>query len=210
MQEPPTQVASQGLDAFQQLADATDEELVVIALHSRHDLQAGRLRINSAVANRRAAGNSQRPALHAVVAGNNFGNDDGRNIKNGFAGLELSWQLYDGGAARGRKRQASAAVNKATQTLADAELRVAEQVRTSSSAVRSASARLERGRKGLSLAEEAYRIQVLNYENGKGTVNDLLDAQAALFNARAQLVRDDNDLTASHIALALATGQPMQ
>ncbi|HQB84725.1 MAG TPA: TolC family protein, partial [Candidatus Rifleibacterium sp.] len=68
-------------------------------------------------------------------------------------------------------------------------------------------ARLERSRRALELAEEAYRIQVLNYEHGKGTVNDLLDAQAALFNSRAQLVRDENDLLTARMALSLASGR---
>lgn len=206
MAEPPVRVASQGLEIFSQIEGSSDEDLIAMALQSRQDLNAGRLRVAGARASSRVAERGQRPALHAIVAGNNYGNDNGRTINNGFAGLELSWQFFDGGATRGRKRQADATVSKASQILAEAELRVAEQVRVSSSAVRSASARLQRSRKGLGLAEEAYRIQVLNYEYGKGTVNDLLDAQAALFNARAQLIKDENDLTAARIALTLATG----
>lgn len=130
-------------------------------------------------------------------------------MENGFAGMEFGWQFGDGGQARGKKRTARAAADKERLLLQDAELRVSEQVRTAFSSIKSAAAKLARSQKGLSLAEEAYRIELLNYEHGKGTINDLLDAQSALFTARAQLIRDENDLVAARLAMALATGQPV-
>lgn len=207
MEQAPERVASQGIALLPQTEVASESELIRLALESRPDLKAGRLRIDGSRAAERAAGSSRRPTLHAIAAGSSFGNDSGRNIRNGYLGVELSWQLIDGGVASGRRKQAAAAVGKASQMLVDAELRVVEQVRVSLSAVKTAASRLEKSRRGLELADEAYRIQVLNYEHGKGTVNDLLDAQAALFNARALLIRDENELIAARMALALATGQ---
>ncbi|NCB40634.1 MAG: TolC family protein, partial [Erysipelotrichia bacterium] len=103
----------------------------------------------------------------------------------------------------------TANTSKETHLLRESELRVNEQVRIATSAIESAGARLVRSQKGLALAEEAYRIELLNYEHGKGTVNDLLDAQAALFTARSLLIRDQNDLVAARLAVTLALGQPI-
>lgn len=207
LEKVPEKVGSQGIEIYADAADIDEEELIAVALQGRYDLQAGRARIEGAKSGRKSAEKGQQPALNLLAAGNSYGNDTGKTINNGFVGLELSWTLSDGGLTRGRRRQLVAVESRAVQLLNDAELRVAEQVRIGVSAMRSAAARFARSQRGLELAEEAYRIQTLNYDYGKGTVNDLLDAQSALFNARAQLIRDENDLLAARIALSLATGR---
>ncbi|HPW58796.1 MAG TPA: efflux RND transporter permease subunit [Candidatus Rifleibacterium sp.] len=206
-QRAPEKVASEGIDIYAVAIDQTEDELLQTALQQRSDLIAGRLRVVGAGRAVRASDTGRQPVLNLLATGNSYGNDTGRTLNNGFVGIEFSWQLTDGGAAGGRRRQALAAEAKAKQLLFEAELRVAEQIRIGLSAAKTAIARLERSRLALELAEEAYRIQALNYEHGKGTVNDLLDAQAALFNARAQLVRDENDLLTARMALSLASGR---
>jgi outer membrane protein TolC len=207
LSEAPAKVLPNGIDSFTNTTDLDESELIEVAIQDRPDVKAGRARVEGAASARKSAELSAQPSLNLLAAGNSYGNDTGKSINNGFVGLELSWQLSDGGLTSGRRRQFAAAETRAQQLLHDAQLRVAEQVRVSLSAMRSASARFARSCRGLELAEEAYRIQTLNYEHGKGTVNDLLDAQSALFNARAQLIRDENDLLAARIALSLATGR---
>ena len=209
MPQPPMAVASDSIEVIIKLPEAEPDEFLQIALGNRPDLEAQKARTAAARHEKRAATLSTNPVLTAVITGNRYGNDHGKNVNNGFAGLELGWQLEDGGLTRARKRIAMASADRESHLLREAELKVSEQVRVAVSAIESSSARLARSQKGLRLAEEAYRIELLNYEYGKGTVNDLLDAQAALFTARALLIRDQNDLVASRLAMALAIGQPI-
>lgn len=209
MAQAPSAIASASLENLVGISEDDLETLIELALSKRPDLTAQKARIVAARNEYKAADRGQQPTLNAVVTGNRYSSESSDVVANGFAGLEFGWQFGDGGQSQGKKRIAKAAVDKEKFLLQDAELKVAEQVRTAFSAVNAAVARLARSQKGLSLAEEAYRIELLNYEYGKGTVNDLLDAQSALFTARAQLIRDENDLLAARLAMALATGQPI-
>jgi len=209
MAQTPSAIASASLENLVSIADNELEMLIELALNQRPDLTAQKAKIAAARNEYKAADRGQQPTLNAVLSGNRYSAESGDSVANGFAGLEFTWQFSDGGQSQGKKRIAKAAVDKEKILLHDAKLKVAEQVRTAFSAISAAVAKLARSQKGLSLAEEAYRIELLNYEHGKGTVNDLLDAQSALFTARAQLIRDENDLLAARLAMLLATGQPI-
>jgi outer membrane protein TolC len=209
MPQTPTGIASDSIETIIQFPDVRPEEYLLTALANRPDLLAQKAKVAAAQYERKVAASVNSPVLNAVVTGNQYGDDTGKSVNNGFAGLEFGWQIGDGGLTRARKKIARANATKEGLLLRESELRVSEQVRISSSAIESAGARLARSQKGLALAEEAYRIELLNYEHGKGTVNDLLDAQAALFTARSLLIRDQNDLVGARLAMTLALGQPI-
>lgn len=209
MSQTPTGIASDSIETIIQFPDIKPEDYLLTALAHRPDLLAQKAKVEATRNERKAAATGNQPVLNAVVAGNQYGNDGGKVVNNGFAGLELGWQFSDGGLTRSRKKIANANTTKENHLLRESELRVNEQVRIATSAIESAGARLVRSQKGLALAEEAYRIELLNYEHGKGTVNDLLDAQAALFTARSLLIRDQNDLVAARLAMTLALGEPI-
>jgi len=209
MENPPQGIASDSIKGMIELPDISPENYMQAALSQRHDIIAQKSKAKAAVYEKKFAVAGNNPVLNAVATGNRYGGNSGKNANNGFAGLELGWQIGDGGLSRARQKNAAANAAKEEHLLRDSELKVSEQVRISASAIDSVLARLTRSQKGLLLAEEAYRIELLNYEHGKGTVNDLLDAQAALFTARSLLIRDQNDLIAARLAMLLALGEPI-
>jgi outer membrane protein len=73
-------------------------------------------------------------------------------------------------------------------------------------AVDDAERRVAIARAATSSAEEALRLVRTRYENQLGRAIDVLDVQAALNGARADLVRAENDLLRAHADLELAAG----
>ncbi|HNV70779.1 MAG TPA: efflux RND transporter permease subunit, partial [Candidatus Ozemobacteraceae bacterium] len=181
--------------------DADVELLVQKAMNRRADVEAARLATHGAKKQVQAQQKGTRPQLFLNATANRYGDGSGWGRELGFVGAEVQWTLDDGGRTRARVRQARAQADQATERERLAELKVAEQVRVAAANVRSAKARCLRNQANLRLAAEAFRIEQLKYEQGKGTINDVLDAEAAKFFAEAQVIRSHNEALAAQIAL---------
>jgi len=106
----------------------------------------------------------------------------------GYLGVTLDWNLWDWGK-RGDDVDAARAVHRQSQ-LAEAALgeQVAVDTRATWQAARTARATLEVAARGLAAAAEAQRLQAARFAHGAATTVELLDAETALANARAQEV----------------------
>lgn len=182
-------------------------ELEISAIEHRPDLQALELELKASGYDVIAAKKILQPQLNLIATLNRYGDKTGWGIANGFAGVEIAWPILDGGLSRGKIKVTKAVQNKTAARLNDMILNIKDQVRVAFSAVETGKTKIERSRKGLSLAEEAYRIELLTYEAGKGTINDLLDAQSEVFSTRARLIQDKNDLIVANLSLSLAIGK---
>jgi outer membrane protein TolC len=121
-------------------------------------------------------------------------------------GMGLSWNLFDG-----LRREAAAAKAADDRSKAQAHYRGMEdfaafQVTRAYLSVEEAARRVEIARAAVDAAEEGTRLIKARYENQLSRVIDLLDAQAALHSARADLVRAENDLRQSRAQLEYASG----
>lgn len=183
------------------------EQMLEKALAERSDYLALQSELGAAGFSEKAARKGKSPAVSLIANANRYGDKSLWGVANGFAGIEIGFPILDGGLVESRTRLARSQNDKAATRVAELRLQILEQIRVAVSALKSARARIERSKKGLELAEEAYRIELLTYENGKGTVNDLLDAQAEVFSARARLIQDENTLVISHLSLQLAAGK---
>jgi outer membrane protein TolC len=74
-------------------------------------------------------------------------------------------------------------------------------------AVRAAASAITVGRTATASAEEAYRVTEALLKAGSATTTDLLDAQAALTAARANLARAGYSYALRRVNLARATGE---
>ncbi|MFZ2955282.1 MAG: efflux RND transporter permease subunit [Candidatus Ozemobacteraceae bacterium] len=194
----------EGLPAFD-AGLATDAELLVqIALEQRVDLTALRFAVDGARRLEQAGRSGKSPQLFFNATANRYGDRTGWGREIGFVGAEFQWTLEDGGRNNGKTTQAVSQRNAALAKLRRAELRVAEQVRTALANLGSSRIRMERNEANVKLAAEAFRIEQLKYEQGRGTVNDVLDAESAMFQAEGLLIRSRNELLAARIALDLA------
>lgn len=122
------------------------------------------------------------------------------------AGLRVSWPIFTGGA-----RSAAVRAAEARAAAADADVRLTElsvgQARTAAeTAVAEATARRAALATSVERWEEVVRIEGLALEAGAGVQSDYLNAQAALFQARAGLTAAVNQEARARLALARAMG----
>ena len=124
-----------------------------------------------------------------------------------FAGLQLTWPLFQGFLTRGQVREADAALEglRAQRTGLVQEVWVA--VQQAACAVRSAKEGLQAAEDVLANANERLRLAEGRYVAGAGSIIELQDAQLQSTRAAAQKVGAEYDLAAARAQLALALGR---
>ncbi len=180
----------------------SSDELVAVSLENRNELKLSQAEYEKAEASLRLARSSYLPSVGAFTSyqmnsrDTPFGNDnDSWN-----AGVALTWQLFDG-FRRGRERDKAVAEKSSAAELLEHSKRESV-LRLKESYLRSEEMgkRLEVAANALQDAEETVRLLTRRFENSLASMVELLDAQTALNQTRA-------DLTESEANLALARGQ---
>lgn len=107
------------------------------------------------------------------------------------AGLSLKWQLFDGFRSNSERKRAASGESAAREMLESTTKDVRYQLKESYLRRDEAGKRLEVARHSLLDAEETVRLLARRYENSLATMVELLDAQTALNQARANLVETE-------------------
>ncbi len=121
------------------------------------------------------------------------------------AGIRVSLNVFSGGLVSAEVARARAKREAAAEALHGLMLKAESQVYAALSSLREAGARIALAGKARMTAAEAYKIETLRYRKGTGTVTDLLKAQAAWWQAKAQYIRALFDRQQAVTALRLAT-----
>ena len=116
------------------------------------------------------------------------------------AGVSLKWQLFEGFRTSSERKQALSGQSAAREMLESVTKDVRYQVKESYIRRDEAGKRLEVAKNALLDAEETVRLITKRYENSLATLVELLDAQTALNQSRANLVETE-------AGYALAGGQ---
>jgi len=152
-----------------------------------------------------------RPSLQAFGGygshSSSFFSDLSRDISGWQAGVQLSWDLFDGGLTRGKVSQARALHEKAQVEIDDAKRRIELEVRTAYSNLLEAWEVLESQKKVQEQAQEALRLARVRAEAGTGTQLDVLSAQTALTEARTTQIQAQRDYAVARARLERAMGQ---
>jgi outer membrane protein TolC len=135
-----------------------------------------------------------------------FFNDLARDVSGWQAGVQLSWDVFDGGLSRGKVSQARALYEKAQVETDDATRRIELEVRTAYSNLLEAWEVLESQKKVQEQAQEALRLAGARAEAGSGTQLDVLSAQTALTEARTTQIQAQRDYTVARDRLERAIG----
>jgi outer membrane protein len=99
------------------------------------------------------------------------------------AGIQIDIPLFRGGATRTRLAQARLKVRQAEERLRDVKLRINEELQKAFANMEDSLNRLTVTDKSVALAQETLRIEQARYQEGKNTINDVLDAQAAMLRS---------------------------
>ncbi len=176
------------------------------ALANHAGLQALRGLNDAASAAVEATRAGQRPQLNAMLRqdwnSDTLGFDAGSYT---VAGV-LSWAAFDGGANRAAVDRADQARVEQSAKLRQATDGVAYQVGESRRRAFEAQEKAQVRSLALEQAREAQRLVKKRYENGLGTLIELLAAQAQLDKARADLVAAQYDQAVQRAELKLAVG----
>ena len=117
------------------------------------------------------------------------------------AGVSLKWNLFDGFRRGSERKRALSGQSAAREMLASTTKDIKYQLRESYIRRDEAGARLDVTRHALQDAEETVRLLTKRYENSLATMAELLDAQTALNQIRANLVETaaDYDLAGGRV-----------
>jgi len=127
-----------------------------------------------------------------------------------LGGLTLKVPLWTSGELGARRRQAQALLKEARERRRAGLLQVAEQVRREVAAQAEAVDREHVAGKAAEQAREAFGIEQANYDLGRASVNDVLDAQAALLEAEMALAQARHDVALATISLVWASGRDLE
>ena len=190
------------------------ERLTESALQNRPDYQAAKDRLESQTLRVATAKSGALPSVSLVGA---YGirnapsaADMGKNTKStedaSTIGVVFSVPLFEGGRVAAKVAEESAILAAARDRLKKLNLQIRQETETAALDVQSNTARFRATEKSIEQAKESLRIESLKYELGRGSITDVLDAQAALLQAETSNCRSCIDYHISKARLKLATG----
>ena len=190
----------------QQVSDAV-ESLMTRAVTERPDLAAARAEVERA---RQRVQVVRSEGLPSIGVGASVGNIFTNGLNNRFtpysAGISLRVPLFTGFRNTYDIRAAQIETQLAAENARNVEQQVGLQVWTSYYALQTAMQRVATSRDLLRDATESVDVAMGRYRAGIGNILDLLTAQAALENARAEEVQARTDWFLSVAQLAHDTG----
>jgi len=193
------------------------DALLASALARRPDALAARAELAAQGERMEAARAGYRPAVNLVGAvGNRVmrhptqlpaglqTNDDAARI-----GITFEMPLFDGGRTGARVDEENAKYAAQQERLYKLQLQVRLEIETAHANLGSALERLASTGKTIEMAQESLRIEQEKYALGRGTAQDVLDAQAALLDAQTSQIRALADANIATAQLALVTGEEL-
>jgi outer membrane protein len=196
------------------------DEWLDIAMQYNPAVVAARKEVEIADANTRLQRSARIPTLDLVASYGNFTNnelvirDDFQNPigvtsitnKDSRIGLQLSWNMYQGGYVYSRTRQARSLLNAVNEDLDQRQRAV---VRATNNAFRAVIAGIEQVRafnQALVSAESALEATQAGFEVGTRTIVDVLIAQQRYFQAQRDNSLARHTYVVDHLRLKAAAG----
>ena len=187
--------------------DAAIDTLLEEAYKARPELQALEEQVRADQLTVRSFKGDYGPALSATAGFRQAGQKLDDLQWNAFAGLSLSWNIFQGGLTRNEVSEAEANVIAAVAQLALQRQTVRSDVDAARLALRAAKESLGATQEALVNARERLRLAEERYQVGVGSAIELGDAQVALTQAEAQAVQADSQLATARAQLLRAVGR---
>ncbi len=155
-----------------------------------------------------------RPSVQAFagygIRRSQFGSEIDNELHGWTAGVQASWNIFDGQLTRGRVVEANARHEQSEIEFDNAARQISVEVRTAYSNFSEAREVLESQVKVLEQATEALRLATARSEAGSGTQLDVLGAQTALTEARTTQNLGRRDYLVALAKLQRAVGQKVE
>ena len=135
-----------------------------------------------------------------------FSSDLTYNVYGWMAGVQLTWDVFDGLRTKGKVMEAKALHERAGVEVDDAARRIELEVRTAYSKFIEATELLQSQKEVVEQAEEALRLATARNDAGTGTQLDVLSARTALTDAQTTQILALHDYSAARARLERAVG----
>jgi len=141
------------------------------------------------------------------VVRNPFNSQWNNRLEGWVAGVQTSWNIFDGRATAGRVVQAKSLLEQAKLSLASTSLAIEVQVRQADSSLIEAWELVQASSKTVEQAQEALRLANVRYAAGTATQLDVLTSQVALTDARLNQLQAYYGYNVALAAMREAIGQ---
>lgn len=174
---------------------AMDEQVIHDTLLNRIEIKQSATEIEKSAAAIKLAWSAYLPSVGAFASYQLNAHDAPFTSDNDSwtAGVALKWNLFDGFQSTSEHKRAAAAQAAARERLESTSKDVRYQLKESYLRRDEAGQHLEIAKHAVADAEETVRLLAKRYENSLSTMAELLDAQTALNQARANLVETEAD-----------------
>jgi len=183
-----------------------EERFVREALANRPDYEAAQQAIVAQEKRVAIARGEHWPSVGLRGSYTGRGSDDVSMDENWYGGIEVELPIFRGGTIQSRVAQAKMALQKARAEARALELEIRHAVKTACLHIQTAEERIRATQTSIQEARESLRIEREKYANGRATITDVLDAQAALLRAQTNYFQALADHRIAWAELALATG----
>lgn len=183
------------------------QQAIDMALEQREDFLAAQASLEAQARAVDAARAEQWPVIYGQASyGGRWVPDPGQhpfdtdNLDDiGRVGVMGEIPLYQGGQVKARIQREKAKLSAARQRLRTLGLRIQLEVKTSLLNTQSAYEQVQATETAIEQAKESLRIERAKYEQGKGSITDVLDAQSSLLSTQTSYYKA---LAAYNVALA--------
>ena len=127
-----------------------------------------------------------------------------------WVGITVNLPVFDGGRRYGELLSAKGRYHKELARKKKTELGIYKDVKKSLADIRSAQKRIDLAQESQKEAKEALRLENLKYKDGKGIINDVLDAEAAVRDVDALLYAAIADYNTSVFEFMFARGNLLE
>jgi outer membrane protein TolC len=189
------------------------DELMLDAINSREELKSLEFKIKSGEDRITAANSDWWPKLYASgnfylynVNAETFSMEDER-LQLWFAGLTLSWDLWNWGYTSSRSAQAEEEVLQSRESLELLKEQIEIEVYNAYLLLNSNVEKIKVSQFAVLSAQENYRITKDKYDYQLATSNDLIDAEVDLLNSQTKLTISQADYELAKVRLDLAVGR---
>lgn len=189
------------------------EELIMEAENNRQELKSMEFKILAGEDKISAANSNWWPKLYASgnfllynVNAETFSMEN-EKLQAWFAGLSLSWDLWNWGNTSSKSAQAEEEVLQNRESLELLKEQIEIEVYNTYLALNSNAEKIKVSQLAVLSAEENFRIVNEKYEHQLATANDLIDAEVALLNSRSMLTISQADFELVKVRLNLAIGR---
>jgi outer membrane protein len=187
--------------------DETLEPLLAEALKARPDYAALQQQARAQELTVGAVRGGYAPSLGASAGVTAAGSSVPEAVPNGFVGVTLTWNIFQGGLTSAQEREARANLEAAHAQADVLRQQVRVDVEQARLAVRAGKSALAAAQAAVVNAREQLRLAEGRYVNGVGSAIELGDSQVALATAAGQRVQAEYNLSTSRAQLLRALGR---